>query len=151
MLFTKEELAKEVENTGRNEVLKRYPFQHKTNSDDITPYETIYLNKVRYFDLKSHAVKQILYNSRKNVAEKCFKEIEFYPNEEKINRCIKENSQEFTKLEALRELHFGNIFDKYQRDYQNCPSNDSDCRIRVQKELAWNAAKLPYFFAESQI
>ena len=153
MLFTKEELGKEVENTEYQEYFKKYPHKTKAANGDKTPFQLIFSNKVRYFDLSSHSVKDLLFKSRKNIAEKCFSSAldQTFPNSKVIEYCIAQNEKEFTDLKIKRETHFGNIMHKYNNDLANCASNDENCKLTVQKELVWNASKLPYFFSENGI
>ena len=154
MQFTRDELKAEVEKTEKEEYLKVYPHKTKAVKDtDKTPFQLIFANKLRYYDINSHYVKDILYKSRKNISKNCFNsEVLFssvYPNEEKINKCIRDNSKDFTMLETLKETHFGNIYEKFQSKLNNCPSGNLDCKVEAEQEYVWNAAKLPYFFAET--
>lgn len=151
MLFTKEELIKEVEKTELNDYLKVYPFKTKANPGDKTPFQLVFSNKIHYFDQSSHKVKEILYKTRKAITEKCFTSINesVYPNELQIERCVAENQVEFTDLLHLREKHFANVMNKFQTDVKNCASNDDKCRIDAEKAFVWNCAKLPFFFSET--
>lgn len=154
MLFPREFLKQEVEKTEKNEYLKLYP--HKTKADkpgDKTPFQLICANKLRYFDINSNYVKDILYKSRINISKNCFKSTvlgnSIYPNTENVNKCIRDNIKEFTMLETLRETHFGNLYENFQAKLKNCPYHDLNCKYEAEQEYVWNAAKLPYFFAES--
>ena len=151
MLFPKELLAKEVEKTEYSEYSKKFPHKTFAEGNDKTPYQMIFSNKVRYFDLASEKVKKVLFSSRKSIAEKCFSDVktDLYPNELKIKSCIMENEKEFLEFDSKRELNFLNITHKFNKDLENCPSNDNICKVNAEKEFVWNASKLPYFFSES--
>lgn len=153
MLFTKEELAKEVENTEFFEYSKKFPNKTTAKEGDKTPFQLIFANKVRYFDLASHSVKDILYKTRKSIVGKCYNNIldSAYPNEREIEQCVQENQKEFNDLLIKRETHFSNVMHKFNTDLASCPTNDNDCRIRAEQTFVWNAAKLPYFFMENGI
>lgn len=150
MLFSKEFLTKEVENAEKEESLKRFPWQRSVSENDKVPFDVVIGNKLRYFDLKSSQLKDLMFRSRKNISEKCFtKDLNgTFPNEGKIESCVRENEDEFKQLEKLRETHFANIFYLRDKERNNCPSHDVECLRTADKKFVWNASKLPYFFAE---
>lgn len=151
MLFTKEYLQKSLDSTEMAESYRQYPHERILNKNDKVPFDLVISNKFRYFDQKSSEVKSIMYNARKAIAEKCYSsEVNgVYPNQGKIDSCIRENEAEFKKLDYLRETHFANIIFRHKLDLDNCPTYNSDCHLKADETFVWNSAKLPYFFAEN--
>lgn len=150
-LFNKDFLSKEVDNAVKAESLRLFPYERNTTNNDKTPFDLVIENKFKYFDQKSGQLKEIMKKARTLIAEKCFtSELNStFPNEGKIAECVKEGEKEFRKLNYLRETHFANIFFKHSTDLDNCPTNNHDCIKTADQSLVWNAAKLPYFFAEN--
>lgn len=152
MLFTKEYLSKQVENTYMEESHRQHPFPRENkHPDDKVPFDLIIANKFQYFDQKSTETKDLLYKIRKNISKNCFNSSlnTTFPNQGKIEECIRVNEEEYKKLEYLRETHFQNIFHKYKTDLENCPTYNNDCIRKAEETYVWNAAKLPYFYAEN--
>ena len=148
MLFSKEFLSLSLENTEKAESLRLFPWE-RNQKQGLSPFDTVIRSKYRYFDQKSSMMKDILNGIRKEMGSCVDQFNNTYPNEAKILDCFRRKEDEYRKLELIRETRFANIFDFREKELKNCPSNDFDCIRRVDEEFVWNAAKLPYFFAEN--
>ena len=149
MLFSKDFLTREVEKAEKEESMKRFPWERQIKEGKV-PFDVVIGNKLRYFDQKSSEMKDLLFKSRKSISESCFHDYNgVFPNEGKINECIRSNEEDYLKYERLRETHFANIFHLRNKERDNCPTHNVDCLREADKKFVWNAAKLPYFFAEN--
>ena len=152
MIFSKEFLSKKLEEFEMNESYRLYRHERlNKNPKDKVPFDLVISNKIRYFDQKSSDLKNILFKSRKAIAEKCYTNDlnSTFPNQGKIDQCIRQNEEEYKKLDYLRETHFSNLFHRYKLDLEECPTHNTDCVLQAQQSLVWNSAKLPYFYAEN--
>jgi len=150
-LFSKEFLTRQVESSAKAESLRQFPYTRNSSDSEKTPFDLVIENKVKYFDQNSGQLKELMKKIRLEISQKCFtKELNSsIPNDGKISECIREAESEYKKFDWLRETHFANIFNQHKKDLGNCPSHNNDCIKEADQRLVWNAAKLPYFFAEN--
>jgi hypothetical protein len=111
MIFNKQFIAQNFEEKIKKEFQKVHPWETTTQEGEKTPYELFLQNYYTFYDLESDKMKEKRYQTNLEITENCFKQdyLDVYPNEEKINQCIREvENKHLGKLLEKRDVFFGN-------------------------------------------
>ena len=111
MIFPKHFISEEFENKFKRIMFQAYPYVTNTDENNKSPFGVYLLNYLTMFDLKSNELKKLFYESRIEIAEKCFNDnyLDFYPNELKIEQCINNTTHKYLgKYFTFRKVFFGN-------------------------------------------
>lgn len=111
MLFPKQLLADSLELKYNKEFRNVHPWETAYAEGDKSPFEQFIANFYTFFDLKSTELKSLKQKARLDAVDQCFDKIDLssYPNEEKINSCIKNlENKHLGKYYDKRSVYFGN-------------------------------------------
>jgi hypothetical protein len=111
MIFTKQYIAEALERKIQKNFHLVHPYETAYKEGDKTHAHILIQNYFQAFDLKSSEIKDKVYQSRKQIVENCFNDesLGVYPNETKINDCIKNtHNSAMKKYNEVRHSYFGN-------------------------------------------
>ena len=110
-MFPKQLLADSLELKYKREFNNVHPWETAYVEGDKTPFEQIIMNFYSFFDLKSQELKSLKQKVKFEAVDLCFNKIDLnsYPNEDKINHCIKNIENKYLgKFYNKRNIFFGN-------------------------------------------
>jgi hypothetical protein len=111
MIFPKEFLADSLDKRSKKDVHSVHPYKTHFTEQDKSPAEIIVSNYYTFFDKKSEQMKDLMFQARSEIAEKCFGQdvMDVYPNALKIDQCIKNTEVKYLgKYYDKRNIFFGN-------------------------------------------
>lgn len=151
MIFPKQLLNEQLELKFSKEFEGVHPFKTVYKDGEKSFYQLYIMNFHTFFDLKSNEMKNLMFNARKEINEKCFKEehMDIYPNEKKIEQCIRNTELKYLgKHFNKRNVYFGNILQHLNDTLESLPSNDKTEGLEAVERLVWDSFKAKHFFKE---
>ena len=111
MIFPKQFLVESLDRRTKQSVHQIHPYETHFTEKDKSPAEIIMSNYYTFFDKKSEEMKDLMFQARNEIAEKCFTPdvMDVYPNSFKIEQCINNTEAKYIgKYYEKRNTFFGN-------------------------------------------
>jgi hypothetical protein len=111
MIFPKQFLVESLDRRYKQSLYQAHPYKSHFTEKDKSPGEIIISNYYTFFDKKSEEMKDLMFQARNEIGEKCFNQdvMDAYPNSFKIDQCIKNTEAKYIgKYYEKRNIFFGN-------------------------------------------